>query len=490
MKSLHLIVFILFILLFTACDDKKKKSNEISKYKNITIITIAPNFDKAITGPIRKEIKEFEDRTGVKVRVVSPSWDDMIGKIKESFTDKKINYDVFVVFSSWGGSLLADGHAAEIPNWVKKEIDWEDILPIYKNQVLSWNKKYYFLPYDGDCINLYYRKDIFENKEYKNRFKNEFGYDLAVPKTWAEYKDIAQFFNAWDWDNDGKIEYGFAESRKKGYGTMFEFFAKAAAYAKYPDKKEFYFDSNMNPKINNPAFLKALTQYINIMKYAPPQVANFEPANVRQSFIGGDVAMILDWADAGAMAQNSKESIVKNKVGYSKLPGSNSVYNSDTMSWDVRYNNPSSISGNWVLVVNKNAVNKEAAFKFASYMTSKKMTSKYVPIGWSGINPSRYSHLQTSNLELWEKNNFSKESAKEYLNVISESLTNKNSVADIRIPGADLYYDVFDKYLNKAIKRELSPKEALDLTANEWNKITQKLGLDKQIKLYKESLNE
>lgn len=89
MKSFHLILFVLFILLFTACNDKKKNSNEVSKYKNITIVTIAPNFDKAITGPIRKEIKEFEDITGAKVRVVSPSWDDMIQKIKSLSVIKK-----------------------------------------------------------------------------------------------------------------------------------------------------------------------------------------------------------------------------------------------------------------------------------------------------------------------------------------------------------------------------------------------------------------
>ncbi len=490
MKTINLIILICISFLFLACQDKD--NNNISskkKYENQIITIITPNFDKKITGPIKKEAKKFEEETGATLRIVYPSWDDMVPMIKESLDDDRINYDIFVVFSSWGGSILSKDNAQEIPDWVKRKIDWDDVLPIYKEYVLSWNKKDFFLPYDGDCVNLYYRKDILSNKIYKQKFKKEFGYELSVPKTWKEFNDISKFFNDWDWDDDGEIEYGFAGSRRKGYGTILLFFTQAAAYAKYPNDKEFYFDKDMNPKINNPAFVKALDEYIAIMKYAPKQINNFSPAEVRQSFIAGEVVLAIDWADLGTMAQNSKESLVKDKVGFATLPGSNQVYNSKTSKWENIYNSPSSISGNWVFVVNKKTKNKQLAFDFASYMSSKEMTTKLITKGSSGINPSRYSHL-TNNFEQWKENGFSKQLAKEYLNTISNELSNKNVLIDIRIPGADMYYSSFDKYINKAIKGELSSKEALDLTAKEWNEITQKLGLEKQKKFYKESINE
>lgn len=488
MRKLQLFIIVLSIVLFTSCDNKDVNSTNKNNDKLITILV--PNFDKAIVGPIKEEVSTFEKRTGAKVRIVFPSWDDMIPKIKESLEDDRINYDIFVIFSSWAGSILANDHALEISKEIQEKIDWNDILPIYKNNVLSWNKKYYFFPYDGDNINIYYRKDIFENEDYRKKFKQEYGYELDVPKTWSQYSDIAKFFNGWDWNNDKEIDYGIAESRIIGYGTMLQFFARAAAYTKYPNEKTFYFDMNMNPQINNSGFIKALEEYIQIMQYAPSQISNFSPVEVRQSFIAGNIAMAIDWADLGAMAQNSKESRVKNKVGYGKLPGANNVYNSKENKWEEIYNDPSAINGNWVIVVNKDSKNKELALEFASFMTSKEMTGKYISKGWSGINPSRYSHLKIEDLTKWEENDFSKDSAKEYLKIISESLRNKNVVLDIRIPGADLYYDSFDKNLNKAIKKELTPKEALDLTANQWNEITKKLGLEKQIKFYRESINE
>lgn len=488
MKNIKLLLLFTLIFIFTACDNKH--TEKIKKQDN-TIYVMVPNFNKAISGPIKIEAKEFGSKTNSRVRVVTPSWDEVPKKIKESLNDKNINYDLFVVFASWGGALLQD-NIEPIPENIKKMIDWDDILPIYKNNILSWNKKDYFLPYDGDCVNLYYRKDILANKDYKRKFKEEFGYKLDVPKTWSEYKDIASFFDRWDWDDDGEIDFGFAGSRVKGYGTTLLFLTKAAAYAKYPEDKAYYFDINtMKAKINSPGFVRALEEYIDIMKYAPWQTISFAPEQVRQSFITGKVVLAIDWANIGAMSQNSKESLVKGKVGVAKLPGSNEVYNTVKNKWENRYNAPSSIVGNWVLVVNKNSKNKELAYKFASYMTSKETTNRYVVKGWSGVNPSRFSHLKlNTNLHKWEENGFDKEFAKKYLNTIKESISTQNTIMDIRIPGANLYYKSLENNLDKAIKKRLSPKEALDATAKEWDEITAKLGVEKQLKYYKESINE
>ena len=49
-------------------------------------------------------------------------------------------------------------------------------------------------PASGMIWSTNYRKDLFENKDEQAAFKAKFGYDLAPPKTWAQYKDIAEFF--------------------------------------------------------------------------------------------------------------------------------------------------------------------------------------------------------------------------------------------------------------------------------------------------------
>ncbi|MEA1914923.1 MAG: extracellular solute-binding protein [Campylobacterota bacterium] len=333
-----------------------------------------------------EEAKVFGKMTGADIRVVTPGWTDAIKKAKESLIDPKINYDIFVIITNWGGFLLGDEHIAQIPDWVKDKIEWNDVLPIYKNSILSWDNKTYGFPYDGDCVNLYYRKDIFQDEKNKARFLKEFGYELKVPTTWNMYEDVAKFFNDWDWDNDGKTEHGAVEHRLKGYSSTLQFFSRAAAYAKHPDDPSFYFDTNsMKPRINNPGFVKALEDYIEVIKYGPSGMVNFQVIDIRKSFITGEVAMAIDWGDTATMAANSDMSGVKENIGYALLPGYNKVYNSLKGKWDEQYNNPSSISGNWTILVNKHSKNKKLAFEFAVHMTSKEMTGKLSTIGWTGL---------------------------------------------------------------------------------------------------------
>ena len=482
-KHLNTVLFFA-IIIFSGCGEKVEEDN-----KNKVITVIVPNIgDRVIRGPIMEEAKVFEEKTGATIRVVTPGWDASISKTKDSLNNPKINFDIFVIITNWGGFLLGEEHIAQIPEWVKKKIDWDDVLPIYKNSILSWDSKTYGFPYDGDCVNLYYRKDIFKNKIYKNRFFKEFGYELGVPTTWKMYEDIAKFFNGWDWDNDGKIEYGAAEHRLKGYSSSLQFFSRAAAYVKHPDDPAFYFDSkDMKPRINNPGFIKALEDYIEIIKYGPPGMINFQVSDIRKSFITGEVAMVIDWGDTATMAANSKMSGIKENIGYALLPGYERVYNSVKAKWDEQYNNPSAISGNWTILVNKNSINKNLAFEFASYMTSKKMTMKLSTKGWTGINPSRYSHF--NNIDGWVKMGFSKESAKEYLDTTKLSLSNTNVMVDIRLDGSSDYYRTVSDAIDLATRGKLSVKDALDSVAKDWEKITDNLGREKQVVLYNKSIN-
>ncbi len=466
-----------------------KKENQSKPFKGQSIMVIVPKLHAdLIRGPILDEAKKFEKMTGAKIRVVTPGWNDTIEKINRSLTDPNLNYDIFVVIALWNGNLLGGGHVEPLPDWIKKKIEWDDVLPIYRNNILSWNKIAYGLPYDGDCINLYYRKDIFNNKAYRAKFLEQYGYALEAPTTWKQYLDIAEFFNGWDWDNDGKIEYGISGLRIAGDVTLLQFFARAAAYAKHPDDPGYYFDpKTMKPRINNPGFVRALKEYIEVMKFGPPGMASFAGHDVRNTFVSGEVVMAMDWADLGIYAVNSPISIVQDRVGYAQIPGSYNVYNPETKKWDNRYNQVSSISGNWMFFINKDSKNKKLAFEFAAHMTSKELTKKLTATSGNAVNPSRYSHFDDP--ASWKASGFSTESARLYLDEITKSLSNKNVVVDILIPGADRYYQALDKHIHQAVLGKIPPEKALNRAAAEWDDITDEMGRSRQIKFYRESLN-
>ncbi|MDX1295514.1 MAG: extracellular solute-binding protein, partial [Sulfurimonadaceae bacterium] len=419
-----LTAMVLVALVVSGCSEQKQTdAKKVEKpYAGQSIMVIVPKLHaKLIRGPILDEVAGFEAQSGAKVRVVTPSWDETINNIRTSLTDENLHYDIFVVIGLWKGTLFGGDHIEPVPEWVKEKIDWEDVLPIYKENILSWNGVAYGLPYDGDCINLYYRKDIFADETYRTKFKAQYGYELAPPKTWKEYMQIASFFNGWDWDRDGKVENGISGSRVKGDVTLLQFFTQAAAYAKHPEDRAYYFDpETMKPRINSPAFVKALEEYLDVMKFGPEGMANFAGHDVRNTFVAGEVVMAVDWADLGIYAVNSPVSVVHDKVGYAQIPGSDEVYNHQLSQWQKRYNQVSSISGNWMFLINKNAKNKKLAFEFAAHMTSKQLTKELTATSGNAVNPSRYSHFKDP--ASWQKSGFSTESARAYLDEITLSL--------------------------------------------------------------------
>ncbi len=488
----HFGVAVIATVLLAACSEKPAEApaKPVARpFEGQSISVIVPKLDaRLIRGPILDEVAGFETRTGAKVRVLTPGWNETIEKIDQSLKSPDANFDIYVVISMWSGTLLGGDYIEPVPAAIKQKIDWDDVLPIYRNTVLSWNNVAYGLPYDGDCINLYYRKDIFANPEFQARFKTKYKYDLVPPANWKEYRDIAEFFTGWDWNGDGKPDYGIAGNRVKGDISMLQFFAQAAAHTKHPDDPAYYFDPDtLKPRINNPGFVRALEIWVNTLKFGPPGMANFAGHDVRNSFVSGQTAMAIDWADMGVHAVNSPASVIKDKIGYSQIPGSTEIFNSTTGKWDKRPNHVSSISGNWTFFVSKASKNKALAFEFAAHMTAKELTKKLTAASGTAVNPSRRSHF--ADPASWNQSGFSTESAKAYLDEITKSLSNQNVVYDITIPGAGEYYKVFDEAAYKAVSGELKPRQALDAAAAEWEKITDRLGREKQIAYYKASLN-
>jgi len=73
----------------------------------------------------------------------------------------------------------------------------------------------YQLP-DQQFANLYwFRADLFDRKDIKDKFKAKYGYDLGVPLNWSAYEDIAAFFSEDVKTIDGKPIYGHMDYGKK-----------------------------------------------------------------------------------------------------------------------------------------------------------------------------------------------------------------------------------------------------------------------------------
>ncbi|MGF1477695.1 MAG: extracellular solute-binding protein [Geminicoccaceae bacterium] len=392
-------------------------------------------------------------------------------------------FDVILHAPAWHGDFAP--FLAEIPDQFKEGVGWDDIHPTYRERLMFWDGRHISVTIDGDVHTGTYRTDLFGDADEQAAFKEQYGYDLAPPETWDQYYDIAEFFTRPD-----EELYGTAEAFVRGGQQFWFFFSHAAAYTNHPDNPgSMFFDpETMDAQINNPGWLRGLEDYIRSVEYSPPGALNYNSGDIRTTFASGSVAMNFDWGDTGTIAADPEQSNVAGNVGFYILPGSTEIWNHKTESWDEFdevVHSPFMAYGGWVASVPTASENVECAWDYVMHYTSMDNSAQDVVTGGTGINPYRISHFE--NVDNW-LNVFDEATAQNYLEVQRGSIEAENVALDLRVPGFAQYTEVLEIELSKALSGDTEPQVALDAIAEEWNRITDELGRDSQLAIYRASM--
>ena len=140
--------------------------------------------------------------------------------------------------------------------------------------------------------------------------------------------------------------------------------------------------------------------------------------------------------------------------------------------------------GGWSIICMSTSKNPYEALQYAAYVSNKE-NSTWDVVRPSGFNPWRYSHMEP---KLWTEVGMSQEVAESYLTTITDAYEHPNRSWDIRIPGTGEYYDTLEHEIVKAYNEQISPQQALDNAAAEWERITDRLGRSEQAQYYEDSL--
>ena len=464
---------------------------EIDKkdYSGVTIslITMEP---PVMGGPTILHAKQFEELTGAKINILAVPFSQLYTKVMTPFLTGIAAYDAIIFPPNWSGDIMGGEYLEPVPEKMLNSRQWKDVIETYRF-LQMWEGKVYGVPIDGDKHFMSYRRDAILNPECKDNFKAKYGYDLRPPRTWDEYRDVAEFFNDRDWDGDEKKEYGSVEMTRSDSQLFWQFVVRAAPYAKHQDVKGgFFFDvKTMKPLINTPGFVRALEDMIEIQKFYPPGGKNFKLSDVISSFGGGDGTLQVNWDDAFIQAME-KDSPIRNKIGAAMSPGSKKVWNRNTEKWDEfpEVSHAAYIAwGGWITGVPRTSKNKDAAFDFLGFMSNPANQQKDLTIGRYGVNPYRVNDFDP---EFWIRNaGFDPEVAHAYTDTLRKTLNHPNRVFDLRIPGNQLYVNALAKAVSEALAGNLKPREALDQAVKEWDIITYRFGLNRQKAAYQEVVN-
>ena len=239
--------------------------------------------------------EDYQKETGTTVEVQQIPWSDFQNKIQtQVFSGKSADYDIIVGDSQWLGLAATQGHYADLTDWAKTNVPWSDISPAAKQFYCDYEGKTYAVPCEADAIGFAYRKDLFEDAKNKADFQTKYKRELAPPKTWAELREIAEFFTGRD-DGTGKKLFGLAPFYQGGGGydgVTMGFDEVLWSYGgDLNDGK-----GNVKGVLDSPTGVQALTFYAQeLKKFTPPGSEKFYFNETLEAFKNGQVAMAMDW---------------------------------------------------------------------------------------------------------------------------------------------------------------------------------------------------
>ncbi|MEL6206245.1 MAG: extracellular solute-binding protein [Pseudomonadota bacterium] len=443
-------------------------------------------------------LRAWEEYTGATINWIDLAQADYNARLQQSIATGTVDFDVLAMGAPFEGDTAGRGLLDPMPDWVAQDIDMDDYVDYLKAPVGTWDGQTYRVSIDGDAHTFAFRKDYYESEEFAAAWAEEGdGSAWEAPTTWEMVNAHSKFLAGRTDPLTGLPAHGFLDPLRYTWGGFgFYFLAdRAASYAKHPDDPAWLFDpEDMSPRVNNPAWVQAIQDVMDLMAVEgayPPDQLNADPNTTAfQQFLAGTGAALTWWGDVGSNARTSDTSVVGDVIGFSINPGATRVYNSQSGAWEDTPNEaPNNAYIGWGVYVTSRVsdddLRRQAAWSAASHLGGKDL-SLWCSAYPSGFQPYRNSHF---NYDEWETAGYDRDFVEDYLSSNADSYNHPNAAIEPRIPGIFQYYSIAEDELVRGLAGEYgSAQETADAIAAAWEGITDQIGRDSQVALYRASL--
>jgi len=312
----------------------------------------------------KEVIKDFEKQnTDIDVEVVDIDFGVLYEKEGIELVGKTGAYDLITTESCWKPEWAHAGWLFPLDDFIAKtpreELDMKDISPALVKLACSYKGKVYALPYYTYTQGMFYRKDLFEDPLEKAAFFKKYGYPLAVPKTWEQHRDIAEFFTR----KPGE--------KLKGKTLDKPFYGVGMMAGRFPQIQDEWMsilwswggeiiDEEGDIVVNNPIAQKALLHYKNMLKFAPPGASTSAYDEVVAQMKENMIAMTMGfYLDQAANIIKVEETVPGAVIGAAPAPG-----------W-------TAYIGAFGIGISMDSRHKEEAWKFLKFISSKKAQTEF-----------------------------------------------------------------------------------------------------------------
>jgi len=464
--------------------------------QHVTVLVVD---GQAIGTPLLELKQEYEAATGATLEVVQVPHEEVFENLISDLTNGTGRYDACIAGAWWIGELVGRNYILPYDRYYKDPRfpawDIDQVLPAPRS-LLEFAGHKYMVANDHDGQVMYYRRDLLADPQHRTAFQKAHGYPLAVPATWKQFRDVAEYFNGKDLNGDGEPDHGVLLPLRAGAQGMFHFMSLSAPFVIGPENTRLYwFDpQTMKPLLDSPGHVRALTTLVDLVQFGPKEMLNWDLGRGWDYFLSGRAALTLTWGDLGALAQQPG-SKVRGKIGSAQLPGTLEYYDLGRRTW-VKTERPNRVGnntgGSWAGVISRFSKAPAATYYLLALMASEPKSRVYAARGWDGIDPGRRYHLLppkgTGKLDDYLKAGWDSADVRDFLQAYDDTFSNPLQLPYLRIPGAFSYWQSLDLRLAAAASGQLTPQAALTSASVDFEEITVRLGRQAQRSAFRASL--
>lgn len=406
-------------------------------------------------GNMTPYVDKWKNELGVELEFIEEPDEVVHTKGMQEAVAKTGRYDVMMPTAMSYPDWIDSGVIFDLTDWVERynpelfDPDFGVVFPASHHAQL-YNGRVAGLLCDGDQITLLCRQDKMD--ERAAAFADKYGRAVGVPKTWAEYHQLAEFMH-----DPANGFYGSLEYRSRYY-------VKWMFMQRLMSKGRLYFDGDMNPTFNSDEGLAALEDMLAVNQYLHPDAFSFTWSSNYNAFGRGEGFMNIVWPSGFKYSKApSTGPATTGKIAATVMPA-------DTLP-DGRLLHAGLFCWGYGYAVSKYSANPELAYAYAQWMTSPTISADAIPYLGGYSDPYRVNHMKAPTQRLVDTY------TQPYLDTLYDNIV--NTVPDFCLPGGFEYQDALDKEIHACMTGEKPPQQALDDAARSFERITRRVGRDK-----------
>ncbi len=405
--------------------------------------------------------KQWEDLTGVKMKFVEYGYTDIPAKIMAEAVAKTGEYDIFNQFPSVVPDAVGAGVLIPLDEYAAKgQPDFSSMEEPLRAQQM-YNGKFYFSLLDGDHLLLLLRKDLLELPGVKEEFQTKYGWEPGCPETVQHWEQLAEFFHT----KKGQTRWGKTFDRDL-YGAL-GYRSLNFSSRQFPVYfGGLWFDKDMKPRINTPQGIQAIKQFASIVKYMPPDIQGWGTPQIYPFWASGQAFSVMAFPSIVGFGNANSESKVKGQQLSCLIPGVQ-------VSGKLVRRSPQAAGTGYM--ISRYSKHPELAYYFLQWLTGPTKGDEAIAHPQGFWDPMRNSNRTHEGILA--------KFGQQFVEVTLENTKHVTSL--LMLPGNEEYFNVFDKNLALVMQGNTTAEEAAKRIEEEWNKVTDDVGRQEQITLWR-----